>query len=46
MLFSLIIFMGIASIIDDEPSPFRYPDFTTVLVNDQFSIFMVKIMVW
>jgi hypothetical protein len=43
---SLIIFMGMASIIDGEPSPFRYPDFTAGLVNDQNAAFMVKIMVW
>ncbi|WP_324042423.1 hypothetical protein [Aeromonas caviae] len=43
---SLIIFMRMASIIDGEPPPFLYSDVTAALVNDQFAIFMVKIMVW
>ena len=38
--------MGMASIINGEPPTFRYSDVTAVLVNDQNTIFMVKIMVW
>ncbi|KTA87121.1 hypothetical protein UC37_21945 (plasmid) [Aeromonas salmonicida subsp. salmonicida] len=38
--------MSMASIINGEPPTFRYPDVTAVLVNDQNTIFMVKIMVW